>query len=235
MILVIRGHVRKTFENKKFYELVKKINLICNLNQEDLHIYIHTWNVFSTNISWRIIDNDYNLITKEIIYNYFGDLQHLIKHIIIDDDKQIELIGNLNGNINNYNMPIIGWKRYWYGKYRIINYLYNVKKINNEQMIVNLRFDVLDNSNSKFLGIFDFDIVVLFFITNNMCKKFEKNKFYFEGEIFGIDNIYIGNINTMYKLTNYFHYNLDEIISKNTDVFSAEKLVYRINNLLDYK
>jgi hypothetical protein len=39
----------------------------------------------------------------------------------------------------------------------------------------------------------------------------------------------------MHKLTTYFHYNLDEIISKNPDVTSAEKLVYRINNLIDYQ
>ena len=32
---------------------------------------------------------------------------------------------------------------------------------------------------------------------------------------FGIDNIYIGNTNTMYYLTNEFFYNLDDILSKN--------------------
>ena len=52
------------------------------------------------------------------------------ENIIIDDDATIQLIGNLNGNINNGPMPIIGWKNYWYGKYKIIEYKQIYNKIN---------------------------------------------------------------------------------------------------------
>ena len=70
MILIIRGHLRETFNNNDFYNLVKKIYEINN----SLKIYIHTWNIFSNNISWREIKEDKKEVTKEIIYEYFRDL-----------------------------------------------------------------------------------------------------------------------------------------------------------------
>ena len=53
----------------------------------NLQIYIHTWNIFSNNISWRKIEADNKIVTKEIIEDYFNILSRLIKHIIIDDDR----------------------------------------------------------------------------------------------------------------------------------------------------
>jgi hypothetical protein len=221
MILIIRGHIRDSFKNLDLYNFLKKIY---DLNS-DLKIFIHTWNIISNNISWRHINIDDTNVNEEIIYNYFDDLKKLIEYIIIDDDSKVELIGNLNGTINNNLLPIICWKRYWYGKYKIIEYIYN-KNIYNNEMTINTRFDLLNNSNN-----FD-EKVLIDFIKRNIGIKFIKNKFLFEEEFNGIDNIYIGNIKLMYKLIKYFHYNLDNILIKNTDVWNQEKLVYRINNFL---
>lgn len=221
MILVIRGHIRNSFESKDLYNLIEELyNLY-----PDLKIYIHTWNIFANNISWRKININNNIVNEEIICNYFGKLNTCIKHIIIDDDTLIQLNGNLIGNINNCPMPIIGWKNYWYGKYRIIDYIYN-NSDSNDEMIVNFRFDIFKNSNS-----FDKKIIINF-IKNNSKIKFNKNVFLFNREENGIDNIYIGNITTMYKLHNKFFYELDDILKKNRDVRNQEKLVYRINSQL---
>jgi len=123
-------------------------------------------------------------------------------------------------------MPIIGWKNYWYGKHKIIDYLYN-SNIDENEMIVNCRFDIMCNSNS-----FD-ENTIINFIKNNSKIVFTKNIFLFNDEThWGIDNIYIGNVNTMYKLTNKFFNDLDDILIKNNDVFHQEILVYRINNIL---
>jgi hypothetical protein len=122
-------------------------------------------------------------------------------------------------------MPIIGWKNYWYGKYRIIQYIYDNFNYNDE-MIVNVRFDIYSNSNS-----FDKELVIDF-IKKNSEIKFRKNIFLFDYERCGIDNIYIGNINTMYKLTNKFFYELDDILIKNNDTIHQEYLVYKINTIL---
>jgi hypothetical protein len=189
-----------------------------------LEIFIHTWDVFSNNKSWREIEINNTPVTKEIIYNYFGNLNHLIKKIIIDCDTKIKLIGNLLGNINNGVTPIHGWKNYWYDKYKIIKYINDNKKYN--ENVINLRFDLLNNSNS-----YD-EKMTLDFIKNHMAKQFTKNIFLFNKEINGIDNIYIGNIKTMYTLTHYFFYELDYILTNHCDTWNQEKFVYRINNIL---
>jgi hypothetical protein len=222
MILIIRGHIRKSFETKQLYNLVKELHSIF----PDLKIFIHTWNVFANNISWRNIPINKQNVNDKIIYDYFDDLKHLIINIVIDDDSKINLIGNLHGNINNGPMPIIGWKNYWYGKYKIIDYLYNIN-IDENKMIVNCRFDILNNSNN-----FDKSHIINF-IKNNSKIIFTKNIFLFNDEHHnGIDNIYIGNINTLYKLTKKFFYELDDILIKNNDINNQERLVYRINNNL---
>lgn len=222
MILIIRGHIRNSFKTKKLYNLIKEIDTTF----PDLKIFIHTWSVFANNISWRHINIDNQNVTNEIIYDYFDDLKHLIKHIIIDDDTKIELFGNLYGNINNGPMPIIGWKNYWYGKYKIIDYLYNTH-IDENEMIVNCRFDIMNNSNN-----FDEINIIRFLITNSEIN-FTKNYFLFDDDNhLGIDNIYIGNILTMYKLIKKIFYELDDILIKNNNVFHQEFLVYRINSTL---
>jgi hypothetical protein len=221
MIIVIRGHIRNSFKTRELYNIVEKLYNIF----PDLKIFIHTWNIFANNISWRTIDLNNDVVNEEIIYNYFDKLSSCIKHIIIDDDTNINLIGNLNGTINNGPMPIIGWKNYWYGKYKIIDYINNQFNYE-EEMIVNLRFDLMCNSN------YFNDELIFNFIKNNSQIKFTKNVFLFDHECFGIDNIYIGNIYTMYKLTHIFYSELDDILSKNTDTINQEKLVYRINSKL---
>ena len=225
MILILRGHIRDAFKNNNLLNLIKDIyNLDSNLK-----IYIHTWNIFANNISWREIETNTTIVTKEIIYNYFSNsgLEHLLENenIIIDDDTKIELIGNIEGTINNGVMPIIGWKNYWYGKYKIIKHIYD-KKIDENELIINLRFDILNNNNTKSCN----DIIQ--FIKNNLEKSFTKNVFIKDEECGGIDNIYIGNITTLYKLTHYFYYCLDEILCNNNDTIHQEFLVYRLNNRL---
>ena len=221
MILIIRGHIRNSFESEDLINFIKRVYDL----EPNLKIFIHTWNVFANNVSWRHITENNNPVTEEIIYDYFDNLKHLIDHIIIDDDSKIQLIGNLEGKINNNSMPIIGWKNYWYGKHKIVEYLHNKNiNINDDEMIVNLRFDLLNNSNS-----FDGEFLINF-IKSNIGIKFTKNVFAFNGEEKGIDNIYIGNINVMYKLTRAFFYELDEILRKNCHVYHQETLVYRINN-----
>jgi len=218
MILIIRGHIRNSFENKNLYDLIK----IIYEKYSHLKIYIHTWNIFSNNISWRNININNNIVNEKIIYDYFDDLSHLIKHIIIDDDSKITLIGNTNGWVSASQMPIIGWKNYWYGKYQIINYIYN-NQIDENEMIVNFRFDINMNSNN-----IDNNCIINFIKENNNLI-FTKNIF-LKDRIAGCDNIYIGNINTMYKLIHNIFYELDDIIIKYHYIKNQEVLVFIIND-----
>ena len=104
----------------------------------------------------------------------------------------------------------------------MIKLFYNQQKYD-EETVVNLRFDLFSNSNN-----FDKNLIIDFIKKNNEIK-FTKNEFLFDYEANGIDNIYIGNIATMYKLTNKFFYELDDILCKNNNTRNQERLVYRIN------
>ena len=221
MILLLRGHLRNTFSDLKLFDLVSEIYSL----DKTLKIYIHTWNVFSNNISWRNIEINETVVTNDTIYNYFGKLSSLISAILIDNDKDIPLIGNISGNLGNSIVPIIGWKNYWYGKHRLIDYVYN-NNISKDKLVINCRFDVLTNSNSLKVD------EIIKFIQDNLRTIITKNIFIKDVEWTGIDNIYLGNIETMKKLSDIFYYKLDDIIKRNVDNVNPERLVFRISNTL---
>ena len=219
---MIRGHIRNSFDTKDFYLLIKELYAL----YPDLKIFIHTWDIFANNISYRQIAVNNKKVDNQIIYDYFDDLRHLIQNIIIDDDTQITLIGNTTGNIQNITTPLIGWKNYWYGKHRAIEDIHN-RNVDKNETIINLRFDIMNNSNN-----FEKERIINF-IKNNSEMIFTKNAFIFDNENnYGIDNIYIGNIETMYKLINKFFYELDDILIQNKNIGAQEYLVFRINNTL---
>jgi hypothetical protein len=216
MIIILRGHIRQSFNNKDLYDLIKYLSL-----NYDIKIYIHTWNIMQSNISWRRMDKINREIDELVIYEYFNDIHHLIKKIIIDNDTQINVIGNRHGNICKSLCPTVAWKYMWYGKYHITE---SIPKDTIEP-IVNIRFDILNNSYS--LSFND----VINFINNNINDEYRKNIFR-ENIPYGVDNIYIGNIHTMSKLANHFYYNLDRITMKYPHCGSQELLVYWENNVI---
>lgn len=226
LIILLRGHVRDGLnDNSQLYDLIKELN-----NQYDIKIYIHTWNIVQSNVSHRrMIQNNYP-VTHDKINTYFKDLSSKIKHIIIDNDKNIQLNGKTEGIIVG-RCPLIGWKNMWYGKHRIIEYIAhqshnsNVEKL--PEIVLNMRFDIL-SVHTHALTI----PRVCDFIKNKYAEKYEKNKFIYDENGSGIDNIYIGSIDTQYKLINHFHTNLDQIITENPSITCQEHLVFTENDTI---
>jgi hypothetical protein len=203
---MIRGHIRSSFETPYLYNTLKYLSL-----NNDLEIYIHTWDIFQSKISWRNLEEKNTKVNIDIINNYFKDLIPLIKKIIIENDKNIVLYGYKEGFI--VNAPLIGWKNMWCGKYNLIQYINN-NVTNTNQLVINMRFDLFDNSIVfDFINVLKFINNVIYYknLTNQVLTKniFIKN----HPRCFGIDNIYIGNINTMNTLISHFHHNLDHIIN----------------------
>jgi len=223
VILVLRGHIRESFKTNDLYNLIKEISSIIH----NIQIHIHTWNIYSHSKSWRddIIDNG-NKVSLNTIETYFKDIAHFVKKITIDDENSITLNGNIDGNICKSLAPIKGWKNYWYQKYKACKYLYENE--NSKSVVINMRFDVLKNSFSLN------DETILNFIKDvDLCDELNKNIFLQDKEFCGIDNIYIGNVDTMFKLSHIFHHHMDVIIDKHLDLEHQEFLVYRINNTLN--
>jgi len=202
MILVLRGHIRNSFDNDRLYNLIKMLHINFNIT-----LYIHTWHIIQSSLSYRAINEIPISVTKEFIEDYFKDLKSIIRHIIIDNDSEIDLIGKTEGVFQkNYKpVPNRGWKNYWYGKYRIINYLHNCL-YEREEMIINMRFDILDNT---WASLSEKRIYLL--VLNNRIRTFEQNIFIWP-DGYGADNLYVGNISTIYKLVKHFYLNMDDIV-----------------------
>jgi len=234
MIILLRGHIRKSFDDQRLYNLIKKIYDFDNR----VKIYIHTWSKVQNDISWRNaltgetsihVKNIDKAVTESIIKMYFKNISSAIKHIIIDDDSKIKIIGNTVGVIRNTFAPLIGWKNYWYSKYHIIRYIKNTID-DADEPVVNLRFDILEKFFAQEILC---DANILDFIKANVNRDFKKNVFLTDYYMQGIDNIYMGNVFTQYKLIKHFYLNLDAIIQHTTSLdmqdANQERMVFDEN------
>jgi len=223
MIILLRGHIRDFMNKQTLFEFIKHLTTITSIE-----IYIHTWNIVQSSKSWRRLTENNAIVTEEILYSYFKDLSVFIKHIIIEDDKHIQLVGKTEGNIGKGPCPLIAWKNYWHGQYQIIKYIDSCKENKNE-MVLNLRFDLFNCTNNHY---FNLENVQNYVTTHFNNQVFNKNVFFKNNNFCGVDNIYIGNINTMYKLIHYFCHQLDEILEQYPNIINQEFLVFDENNAI---
>lgn len=224
MIIIIRGHIRNSFEDNRLYNMIRDLTLMTNVK-----VYIHTWSIIRSSLSWRKIQEDKRETNEIMIRTYFRDMACYIKHIIIDDDSKIELIGNLKGNINGGPCPIKAWKNYWYGQYRIIDFIKRQSEIDDSlklEPVLNTRFDLFSNSNNVAPPI------VTKFALELKDKEFDRNVFLRKQACNGIDNLIIGNLHTQYKLIQNFHYNLDNLIKQLPHTINQERLVFFLNEII---
>jgi len=225
IIIILRGHVRNSFDDNKLYEYLLYLN-----NKYKLYIFIHTWNIKSNNISWREVEENKSTINEDIIIKYFKNIT--IQKILIDDEQNVKLSGNVVGLIKTTLMPIKGWKNMWYGIYKIINYiLNNINEYNLDanSYALNLRFDYFINSTINQFNVNDLDVLYNF-ESNNI--SFLKNKVG-ECNMYGVDNIYFGKIYKMYYTANLFNSSLDYIIDCFDDIHAQERLVYNLQKYIN--
>jgi len=224
ILINIRGHIRDAFNSQRLYNFLKTIS-----NYFIVKIYIHTWNKKANNISWREYQENNEIITETMIRNYFNDLS--ITSICIQNDTDIELVGNTSGKLFSSKMPKIGWKNMWYGMYKSMNEIY--KNENDRTIILNTRFDVFTNSNkvteTQLLKWLDSTLLEINY------QKINKNYFLREKQISGVDNQILGDKNTLYKLMYHFQNNLDDIEPMYSQITCHEASVYyeniRIQNM----
>lgn len=219
MKIVIRGHIRNSFTTDELYTLLKYLS-----EKYDIQIYIHTWNKKQNNISWRTIENDPTEITNDTIKMYFKDLFKFVHGIIIEDDADIELYGNLDGKLASSKTNILGWKRYIYGQYRVIKHVYDTSD-NKDEFLLNIRFDLFTNSY-----VFPYEEIIKF-VDANYRINHANNVFLKEGKYCGVDNIIIGSVSTNYKLVSAIHFGLDYILDDNKSLKNPEFVVPIANGM----
>lgn len=224
MILIIRGHIRNSFDDDKLYHFVKNLSEL----DSNLKIYIHTWHIFQSSLSYRHMIENNTPVTDTLILDYFKDLNTLIKKIIIDNDQEIKLVGDVGGRVSNSLCPRIAWKNYFYGKLKISEYIkQTVNELETNDLVINMRFDI----RSCPFGIDPFEL--LEFTKSHIGIKLEKNVFFHNRLVCGLDNFYLGSIDTILKLSHHFHHNL-HIIEQKHRTGHQEFMVMWENNDMDF-
>jgi hypothetical protein len=210
--LLLRGHVRNSFNNDAFYLLIKQVT-----QDFETDIYIHTWNVVQSSLSWRGMHNDNTEVNEEFLKNYFKDLWPNVKHVIIEDDTKINLHGNTEGNVGLTPCPVRAYKNMFYGKRKLAEYVYN--NVPHQEIAVQTRFDILTNSfSTRPEAIINF--------LHNPPQTDDRVKFISLDPILGIENIYMSTVENMYKFINYFYINFDEIYKKHNQTRHQEHPVF---------
>ena len=212
MKITIRGHGRNAFSTDELYTLLKELS-----TKYPIEIYIHTWNKKQNNISWRPIENDDTIVNTLVLKSYFRDVFDYVREVIIEDDSAIELNGNLSGTMASTRTNILGWKRYIYGQYIVLQSVYD--QSNEDEFVLNTRFDLFTNSY-----VFPYD-EILRFIEKNYTTSHKTNVFMREGFYCGVDNIIIGSAKTNYMLMKHIHMNLDSILLENRTIKNPEFFV----------
>ncbi|AGE56515.1 hypothetical protein ATCVNEJV2_091R [Acanthocystis turfacea Chlorella virus NE-JV-2] len=219
--IAIRGHVRDSFSTNKLYEFLKRLT-----QMYDTQFYIHTWDVKQVSMSWRPMKDDPTPVTEHRINTYFRDLAKNIKVIFIENDSEARLSGNTEGKLASTRTPVLGWKRYVYSQFRILEHLYLVAKDENE-FLLNMRFDLFSNSY-----VFPMEEVVRFVVKSRARPNLRENVFMRDGMYCGVDNIFAGTIKSNYELLEILHDAVDELVDAKPDIKNPEFFFPIANELL---
>ena len=159
-------------------------------------------------------------MSESIVRNYF-DIQ--LHNILIENEHDSELIGNINGKFGS--MPLVCWKRMWYGQFKAIESVsMDFSQCWEEPTVINMRIDFFDCFTTKKYKLTE---NMIFNRINVACHNTRDIVFMKDsGEFDGIDNIIISSLNHMYMLLHHFHHNLDSIISRYDYLFFHENSVY---------
>jgi len=194
----------------------------------DIKIFIHTWDKKQNTLSWRHVEEDSTPVTTELIRSYFKDIFVNVKEIIIESDSDIELHGNVEGKLASSRTSLLGWKRYIFGNYQVIKYVYDISD-NKDEFLLNIRFDLFTNSY-----VFPLEEIISF-INNNYGVTHRHNTFLREGNFCGIDNIIVGSIESQYNLVSTIHFGLDDILEYHQDLKHPEFVIPIANTNIIYR
>ena len=205
MKLLLRGHIRNSFDNDNLYNLLRALDTRYNLE-----LYIQMWNICSSSASWRPVSQNNTAVTGHTVKAYFRELVPKIKTLIISDEKDTTLYGSLVGNVSRSGMPMKGWKYMIYSMFQITESLYNNSTDRSEKVVIT-RFDVMENSNS-----FSKEHIIEYVSRN--IDTLQPIVFARESKTahWGCENLMIGDIGSLYRLLYNMYKHTDEVLARHT-------------------
>jgi hypothetical protein len=217
----LRGHIRDGLVDARLRQFIEKLMSARRISECD--IYCHTWKEHEAKSSYRELDRDVIVkVTPDLIKHYFGKpIRDNIKSIQIEDDSKLKLNGNLEGKLCKSPLPIISWKRMWAGKRKLIDTIHG-SGIHYDK-IINTRYDLFTNR----LCLTSEPLLMRILNSSNSLSF--KYPVYTRNPV-GLDNFYVGGLDTMRTLIHSFDDNLDEIVKRYPNIEVQEKLVYEYSN-----
>lgn len=213
--VLIRGHVRNSFENNKLYEFIVDLSKIF-----DVKIVISCWNLFNTSRSWDYKEENNRHVKRSDFHDYLKDMSNLIEKVIISDSDCYD--ENLLGNVSNSKIKKSTWAHMWKGMLIGINNIDESKY----DIILNLRCDLFSYYTDIKIN-FEKKLIIRDIISNisknlkyGFLKLDKNNSFYC-----GIDNFFMSNCKDMENLIYDFNFNLESIIMNYPNVSYQEYLV----------
>jgi len=218
--IVLRGHQRNGLDNDELKKLIAELQLTY-----DIDLYICTWFYIEAKSSHKQLDE--NNKTKELIISdlveYFKDFN--ISTIDVQNDATDCIIhGRTDGKLTDASaMEIIGWKRMLWNMNRGINL------INTDipyKFVLSIRIDYmrLDWMKQNY-GFGHTEIIK--WINDANTQNIDKITFFKDTEVYGIDNIYIGNISFLKSFLHEMNTKLDEILPEYKNEIAQEYVFYR--------
>jgi hypothetical protein len=215
--IIVRGHIRSSFEDKKLRFLLENISKMF-----DLRIYVQTWSVLQNGLSWRHLKENRAAVTDEMVRGYMDGFDVRIVDVI--DDSDIRHHGNTEGKIGRTPCPVLAWKNMYYGKF-----VASRRVLENEpgdSVTMQMRFDILSNPFSpKEIEILDFlNRDYPLFAEGSLGE--ERMRFLRMRCFMGVDNLYMATAEDMHKFASYMYYDMDRILHFHRRTIHQEHIAF---------
>ena len=229
IVVIIRGHIREGFTNDKLRNFVQFL-----IKHYHARIFIHTWSEVNGSKSWKETPNmgvsnhaDSTQVTPKMIQDYFSNIT--LSRIVIENDKDLKLIGTVEGQLGKSCCPKIAWKNMWAGKYNIFNQMKN--EVNPECTTIEFRFDLFCHSNSCHSNFSEYSVYER---CSNLGTFFHeyKPRCLATDLVCGLDNLMIGSFRQLTTLITYFHTKLSMITDMYPNIENQEFMVFHMIDVL---
>lgn len=224
MKLILRGHIRKSFKDSALKKLVHSILE----HIPDIGIYIHSWNVVQSSLSWRRMEEDRTEVTTEMIAEYLGIGENL-QRIVVEDDSGVVIPGRTEGTVASTPCPIRGYKLMFYGMMRGSEMV--LEDSEPDELVVQTRFDILSGwARMTKERIVDFlearpdnGEPIRFLIRpgeNERDRRLRLDRWRRHGSEYeqhwtvGVENTFMATASNMNRFLSHMYYKFDEVESK---------------------
>lgn len=216
--LLIRGHVRNSFDDGRLKDLISLF-----AGKYDLEIFVHSWNKIQNGLSWRHLDPIDAEVDEGFIKSYFGEFSSMIREVIIDDDSKIQIHGNTEGTIGRTPCPILAWKNMYYGKLKLVERVCEAAGEN--EVAVQTRFDLMSHQFSPTMEKVS-DFLDENYDSISKGDKEERIRFIEMRPCFGVDNLYMSSVGDMRKFIRYMYLDMDRILEVHRGTYFQEHISF---------